>query len=144
MDIKTNNQNWKVCPLLLYESPDKNIVKYCQTIPTPVRLAQSIPTVLTLVDSATALPLKHLGDTPNSESIGVIIAWLCATLYIISRVPQIVINHKRKSTSGVNILLFGAAFCGNSFYTASVLISPTSDSWEGLLNALPFLVGSAG
>lgn len=62
-------------------------------------------------------------------------------------------NYNRKSTEGLSVLLFLAAFCGNMFYTLSILISPLAwpsryttpeEARSFLYNALPFLIGSAG
>lgn len=52
----------------------------------------------------------------------------------------------RKSVEGLAILLFVAAFCGNSFYVASILTNPLMDqprpkSTEYILESLPYLLG---
>lgn len=83
----------------------------------------------------------------DSQLIGTIFAWLCASLYLTSRLPQIYKNFKRKSTSGTSILLFMAALTGNTTYTLSILLSPEASGPNGgqfLLNELPFLLGAAG
>lgn len=62
-------------------------------------------------------------------------------------------NYTRKSTEGLSVLLFVAAFLGNLFYTLSIVVSPLAwpsesqhedDASAFLLGALPFLIGSAG
>lgn len=79
--------------------------------------------------------------------VGRISAWLCALLYITSRIPQIWENHLRRSVAGLSILLFVAAFTGNLFYTVSVLVNPAAHG-DGarlyLQESLPFLLGSGG
>lgn len=79
--------------------------------------------------------------------VGRISAWLCALLYITSRIPQIWENHIRRSVEGISILLFIAAFSGNLLYTVSVLANPSAEG-EGarvyLQESLPFLLGSGG
>jgi uncharacterized protein with PQ loop repeat len=83
-----------------------------------------------------------------SEWVGHIFAWICCAFYLTSRLPQILENHRRKSTKGINISLFTAALCGNLFYTIGILTNPhahnDSARKEFLLNALPYLLGSAG
>jgi uncharacterized protein with PQ loop repeat len=87
-------------------------------------------------------------DNDAPEWIGHLFAWICCSFYLTSRLPQIFENHRRKSTQGINILLFTAALCGNSFYTIGILTNPLANNnstrEEFLLNALPYLLGSAG
>ncbi|VVT46090.1 uncharacterized protein SAPINGB_P001041 [Magnusiomyces paraingens] len=83
----------------------------------------------------------------KSETIGFIFAWTCTCCYLMSRIPQIYTNYRRKSTSGTSILLFLAALTGNTTYTLSILLSPAARGpgcWDFLKNELPFLLGSAG
>lgn len=113
--------------------------------PTPISssfqtLSPNTPsTLLSLLDDGTAASWNRL--------IGRISAWLCALLYITSRIPQIWENHIRTSVAGLSILLFIAAFSGNLLYTISVLSNPEAVG-EGkrayLQESLPFLLGSGG
>lgn len=82
---------------------------------------------------------------PLSESlmIGRTFAWICTVLYLMSRIPQIRKNFKRKSVQGLSPALFIFAACGNLTYTASVLSHP-GHTKETLLEAVPYLIGSAG
>ncbi len=83
----------------------------------------------------------------NTDIIGAYISWTCTILYLTSRSPQLYKNYKRKSTSGVSILLFMAALSGNIFYTISILTSPNATGPNGsdfIIKELPFLIGSAG
>ncbi|KAJ7097850.1 PQ loop repeat-domain-containing protein [Mycena belliarum] len=78
---------------------------------------------------------------PSSERIiGRVFAWLCTTLYLTSRLPQIWKNFVRKSVEGLSMYLFIFAFLGNSFYVASIL---TSEVFI-LRESLPYLLGSGG
>lgn len=52
---------------------------------------------------------------------GQIFGYLCAVLYLGSRVPQILLNHRRKSTEGVSMLFFLFACIGNLTYVLSIL-----------------------
>ena len=79
--------------------------------------------------------------------VGRISGWLCARLYITSRIPQIWENHIRRSVAGISILLFIAAFSGNLLYTISVLTNPSANGDAArtyLQESLPFLLGSGG
>lgn len=75
--------------------------------------------------------------------IGSIFAWSCTTLYLMSRIPQIRKNLKRRSVEGLSPSLFVFAVCGNLTYATSILLHP-GHTRESLLEALPYLIGSAG
>ncbi|KAH9808020.1 PQ loop repeat-domain-containing protein [Melampsora americana] len=77
--------------------------------------------------------------------IGRISAWLCAILYLTSRLPQIWKNFCRKSVEGLSITLFVMAFLGNLTYVISVLSSPKVTEQVGYLaESFPYLIGSGG
>ncbi|CAO3587020.1 unnamed protein product [Absidia cylindrospora] len=75
--------------------------------------------------------------------VGSLFAWSCTTLYLMSRIPQIRKNLKRRSVDGLSPSLFIFAVCGNLTYAASILLHP-GQTRETLLDALPYLIGSAG
>lgn len=52
---------------------------------------------------------------------GQIFGYLCAVLYLGSRVPQLLLNFRRKSTEGVSILFFLFACVGNLTYVLSIV-----------------------
>ena len=52
---------------------------------------------------------------------GQIFGYLCATLYLGSRIPQLLLNYRRKSTEGVSMLFFLFACVGNLTYVLSIL-----------------------
>ncbi|CAE6437340.1 hypothetical protein ACGC1H_004427 [Rhizoctonia solani] len=92
-------------------------------------------------------------DEPDRTSwtwrIGRISAWICTTLYLTSRMPQIWKNYTRQSVEGLSISLFVCAFLGNFFYVGSVLTSARMFGTEAqrmqyLRDSLPYLLGSAG
>ncbi|KAJ7905622.1 PQ loop repeat-domain-containing protein [Mycena olivaceomarginata] len=90
-----------------------------------------------------------MGYVPPPAAAGRIFAWLCTTLYLTSRLPQIWKNYVRKSVEGLSMYLFIFAFLGNSFYVASILTServsqPPPASSEFLRESLPYLLGSGG
>jgi len=51
---------------------------------------------------------------------GQIFGYFCAVLYLGSRIPQILLNYRRKSTDGVSILFFLFACIGNLTYVLSI------------------------
>jgi len=112
---------------------------------------------------------RHHDDytTPSTEDTseplhfdlwGQIFGYLCAVLYLGSRVPQILLNYRRKSTEGVSMLFFLFACVGNLTYVLSIFAYEPACARIGfcernewgrqygryiLLNA-SWLIGSAG
>lgn len=76
--------------------------------------------------------------------IGRFFAWLCAILYLASRVPQIFKNLQRKSVDGLSSALFIFAAFGNLTYTSSILLSSAMQNRAKALEAVPYLLGSIG
>jgi uncharacterized protein with PQ loop repeat len=88
-------------------------------------------------------------DASDERIVGRIFAWLCTTLYLTSRLPQIWKNYVRKSVEGLSIYLFIFAFLGNLFYVLSIVTSPEANlpppaSTEFFRESLPYLLGSGG
>lgn len=52
---------------------------------------------------------------------GQIFGYICAVLYLGSRIPQLLLNYRRKSTEGLNALFFLFACIGNLTYVCSIL-----------------------
>lgn len=106
------------------------------------------------------------GDRPEESSddplsfnlLGQIFGWLCAALYLGSRLPQLLLNWRRKSTEGVSVLFFLFACLGNLTYVLSILAyDPQCEGeegcrpgeaakifWQYILVNLSWLAGSAG
>lgn len=68
--------------------------------------------------------------------------YLSAVLYLGSRVPQILLNFKRKSCEGISFLFFLFACLGNTTFIISVLA--ISRDYEYILVNASWLVGSSG
>ncbi|KZV81060.1 hypothetical protein EXIGLDRAFT_731912 [Exidia glandulosa HHB12029] len=90
-------------------------------------------------------------DVSWERVIGRVAAWVCTTLYLTSRLPQIWKNFVRKSTEGLSMALFTFAFLGNAFYVASILTSPqllsapTPEARTAFIKeSVPYLLGSGG
>jgi hypothetical protein len=59
-------------------------------------------------------------ETLSFSLWGQIFGYLCAILYLGSRIPQILLNYRRKSTEGVSMLFFLFACIGNLTYVLSI------------------------
>lgn len=68
--------------------------------------------------------------------------WLCAILYLGSRVPQIMLNYQRKSVDGISFMFFLFACLGNVTYVISILSLDTS--WNYIWVNSSWLAGSLG
>ncbi|KAN0099569.1 vacuolar membrane PQ loop repeat protein-like protein [Hyaloscypha variabilis] len=59
-------------------------------------------------------------DILNFNLWGQVFGYFCAVLYLGSRIPQILLNYRRKSTEGVSMLFFLFACIGNLTYVLSI------------------------
>ncbi|OUM51527.1 hypothetical protein BVG19_g630 [[Candida] boidinii] len=75
---------------------------------------------------------------PLAQTFG----WLCAVLYLGSRVPQILLNFERKSCDGISFMFFLFACLGNITYVVSVLSVSTGKNY--LIVNSSWLAGSFG
>lgn len=53
---------------------------------------------------------------------GQIFGYICALLYLGSRIPQLLLNYRRKSTEGISMLFFLFACLGNLTYVLSIVV----------------------
>lgn len=81
---------------------------------------------------------ERLEWDPLAQTFG----WLCAVLYLGSRVPQILLNYERKSCDGVSFMFFLFACLGNLTYVVSVLCGGSGAHYLWI-NA-SWLAGSVG
>ncbi|XP_006458051.1 hypothetical protein AGABI2DRAFT_190426, partial [Agaricus bisporus var. bisporus H97] len=122
--------------------------------PTMVLQGQSIEAngIFLSFENQNTPPIEPPSHEPHhftERILGRMFAWLCTTLYLTSRLPQIWKNYVRKSVEGLSMYLFVFAFLGNVFYVASILSSPNlylppPRSTEFLRQSIPYLLGSAG
>uniref|UniRef100_A0A670J873 Lysosomal amino acid transporter 1 homolog n=1 Tax=Podarcis muralis TaxID=64176 RepID=A0A670J873_PODMU len=117
---------------------------------------QTLPSSLPGDDTASfrgRMLLSSAEDRPGwepftqQEIIGFIIGSVSSVLYLLSRVPQIYTNFKRKSTVGISYSLFALVMLGNTLYGLSVLLkNPDWGQAEGsyVIHHLPWLIGSLG
>ncbi|KAL1602067.1 hypothetical protein SLS59_005235 [Nothophoma quercina] len=65
-------------------------------------------------------------DTPDTRPDfnlwGQIFGYICAALYLGSRIPQLLLNYRRKSTDGISMLFFLFACLGNLTYVLSIVV----------------------
>ncbi|KAF0470233.1 PQ-loop-domain-containing protein [Gigaspora margarita] len=71
-----------------------------------------------------------------------IFGWISALLYLGARIPQIIRNHKLRSTEGLSLSMFCFSVLGNVTYCLSILIYSTKTKY--ILVNLPWLVGNGG
>lgn len=71
-----------------------------------------------------------------------IFGYLSAMLYLGSRIPQILLNFKRKSCEGISFLFFLFACLGNITFIFSVVV--ISLDWKYLILNASWLIGSIG
>jgi uncharacterized protein with PQ loop repeat len=57
--------------------------------------------------------------------IGTIIGWITMSLYLLGRVPQLVLNYTRKSTEGLSLLMYIFTMLGNACYIGVITVDPT-------------------
>lgn len=70
----------------------------------------------------------EVDDTPSMKHealqfnvLGQVFGYICAALYLGSRVPQLLLNYRRKSTEGISMLFFLFACIGNLTYVLSIV-----------------------
>ncbi|KOS18983.1 putative vacuolar amino acid transporter [Escovopsis weberi] len=61
------------------------------------------------------------GDALEFNTLGQVFGYLCAVLYIASRLPQLILNWRRKTTEGLSMLFFLFACLGNATYVLSIM-----------------------
>lgn len=64
------------------------------------------------------------------DVLGQIFGYLCAVFYVASRVPQILLNAKRKSCEGVSLLFFIFACLGNATFLMSIFLYVPHEGWK--------------
>ena len=85
----------------------------------------------------------HSSPSPDDASSslhfdiwGQIFGYLCAVLYLGSRLPQLLLNFRRKSTEGISLLFFLFACVGNLTYVMSIFAYEPGcarfESYDGL------------
>lgn len=112
----------------------------------PITKAAAFAAVL---KGADAFSISVFSTEPKPfNPLGQILAWLCTLVYVSSRIPQLIKNHKRKSVQGLSPLLFFSAGLGNLNYTISILTNcefiVNQTKWDYFWQQLPYIIGSSG
>jgi uncharacterized protein with PQ loop repeat len=63
---------------------------------------------------------KSPADALHFNVLGQVFGYVCAALYLGSRVPQLLLNYRRKGTEGISMLFFLFACVGNLTYVLSI------------------------
>ncbi|KAJ4293648.1 auxilin-like clathrin-binding protein required for normal clathrin function [Kalmusia sp. IMI 367209] len=71
--------------------------------------------------ASTPPPTDSSPETLQFNIWGQIFGYICAALYLGSRVPQLLLNYRRKSTEGISMLFFLFACIGNLTYVLSIV-----------------------
>ncbi|KAL1597009.1 hypothetical protein SLS60_008591 [Paraconiothyrium brasiliense] len=71
--------------------------------------------------AATPPPTESSPETLQFNIWGQIFGYICAALYLGSRIPQLLLNYRRKSTEGISMLFFLFACIGNLTYVLSIV-----------------------
>lgn len=87
-------------------------------------------------------PGKHSPQDLVYDPLAQFFGWLCAVFYLGSRIPQILLNYKRKSCEGISFMFFLFACLGNLTYVISILAIDMS--WYYLWVNSSWLAGSLG
>jgi len=74
-----------------------------------------------------------------------IIGWMASFIFICSRIPQIYLNHQRKSTEGLSIYSFIIVNIANLLFLASILVNlcDTYDTTTFIIDNLQWILGSS-
>lgn len=76
------------------------------------------------------------------KDIGTAIGWASASLYLGSRISQVVKNNERSSAEGLSLAMVFCAIAANFTYGISIFMRLYS--WQELIAKAPWLVGSLG
>jgi uncharacterized protein with PQ loop repeat len=71
--------------------------------------------------ATTPPPTEQSPETLQFNLWGQIFGYICALLYLGSRIPQLLLNYRRKSTDGISMLFFLFACIGNLTYVLSIV-----------------------
>ncbi|KAJ3374979.1 PQ loop repeat-containing protein 2 [Allomyces arbusculus] len=121
--------------------------KSATSSPSMTAALTAVSAVASFASPAHALPATlSTTSTPIAAIVGTTASYLCTVLYLTSRVPQLVHNHRRRSVRGLAMGMVACAVAGNATYAASVALRGTTvaDVGEYWAAALPFFMGSAG
>ncbi|CAH8827240.1 unnamed protein product [Trichobilharzia szidati] len=74
--------------------------------------------------------------------VGYALGWVSTSMYMLSRLPQLFRNWKRRSTEGLSVFMFFMTVTGNLAYGFQIFLSSTERNY--LIRAVPWIFGSLG
>ena len=111
--------------------------------------------------TAGAGPTSLVQRAVTSTMLGAVLIWPPTILYIASRFPMLLRNHRRRSTAGLSPWFVAGTFSGNATYLAGLVTDPRawadlpafggsgwvgiegSQRWQWLRSVSPFIGGTA-
>jgi uncharacterized protein with PQ loop repeat len=100
----------------LVQEPKDNISSYYLTLSEKIFILSSFLTI-------SFVQMYFYFKLTGFIILADIIAWITAILFIISRIPQILLNYRRKSTDGLSIYSFVFLNIANYLFLASILVN---------------------
>ena len=80
--------------------------------------------------------------------VGDIFAWTSTIIFFLSRLPQILLNYKRRSVEGLSFTAFVNIIIANQLFLASILVKlidvDDSNRVKYIVKNIPWIVGSSG
>lgn len=81
--------------------------------------------------------------------VGNVLAWISTLIFLTSRLPQILLNNRRRSVIGLSIVTFFNIAIANQLFLISVLVNLLDISFADMklqfvIENLPWIVGSSG
>ncbi|KAL7754131.1 hypothetical protein RI367_000111 [Sorochytrium milnesiophthora] len=109
-------------------------------------MSLSVPPATTTTTSTLLSASVSQSHVDGRYMFGQFCSYLCAMLYLVSRMPQILHNRRRKSVAGLAVGMFMFAVLGNLTYTLSIVLRSAGDAdpVTVLAKSAPFLAGSGG
>lgn len=95
-------------------------------------------TLIFITTNITIAAILSVYVTEPQFYIGDLFGWITTALYIVGRIPQIILNIQRRSTDGLSVLMYVYTIFGNAFYAASVISYSLEPTY--LRTVLPWIV----
>lgn len=76
-------------------------------------------------------------DPPEFNILGQVFGYICSVLYLGSRIPQLLLNHRRRTTEGISMMFFLFACIGNLTYNFSIFAYSPQTACEVPLECVP-------
>ncbi|XP_024361964.1 uncharacterized protein [Physcomitrium patens] len=112
---------------------------------TALSLGSGNQSAVSVVGSSIGRKLLIICNDPRAlwiKDSGTVIGWASASLYLGSRISQVVKNLDRGSAEGLSLAMVSCAILANLTYGISIVMR--LNSWLGFFAKAPWLVGSLG